>query len=222
MRLTIIIFDGFTALDTVGGYEVLSRLPGLEVEFAAAAPGVVAADTRRLGLLAYRGLTEIESTDILYVPGGPGVEPLLTDQTWLGELRRLDATSTWTVGICNGVGLLAAAGLLEGHQATTNWFYRERLARYPVEVVEARYHRSGKIVTGAGVSASLDAALYLVELLTTRDTARTIGLGLEYYPSPPYQDRHPRQAPPRAQALVAAFESQSTKELLAQQPVFKV
>ncbi|MGE0488231.1 MAG: DJ-1/PfpI family protein [Vulcanimicrobiota bacterium] len=221
MRLSIVLFDGFTTLDAVGGYEVLSRLPGLEVEFVAANPGVIAADTRQLGLLAYRQLDHLQATDILYVPGGPGVEVLLHDRPWLAQLSRLDATSTWTVGICNGVGLLAAAGLLEGQRVTTNWFYRGRLAQYGLEVVEARYCRSGKYLTGAGVSASLDAALYLVELLAGAETARTIGLGLEYYPAPPYQDRHPQDAPARAQALVAAFESQVGKELLAKQPVFQ-
>src|SRR5690606_24598570 len=76
MRVSFVLFDGFTALDAIGAYEVLSRIPGLEVEFAAIDRGIVAADTRRLGLLAYRTLNEIRSTDVLIVPGGPGVRAL--------------------------------------------------------------------------------------------------------------------------------------------------
>src|SRR5262245_62631298 len=157
MRLTIVIYDGFTTLDAIGGYEVLSRLPGMETEFAAARRGVVTADTRYLGLLAFRAFAEVTSTDILYVPGGPGGTTLEQDEGFLGYLRKLDATSTWTVGVCNGVALLAAAGLLTGQKASCNWFYQHRLADFGVEFVPDRYHRSGKYVTSAGVSASLDA-----------------------------------------------------------------
>src|SRR6185369_10246552 len=110
MRLSIVIFDGVTSLDAIGGYEVLSRIPGMEVEWVGPERGVVAADTRALGLLAFRSLAEVTSTDILYVPGGPGGAVLETDETFLAHLRRLDATSTWTVGICNGSATLAAAG----------------------------------------------------------------------------------------------------------------
>ena len=127
MRLSILIFDSLTVLDAIGGYEVLSRIPGVEVEFVAAHRGIVAADTRRLGLLAYRDFSEVQSTDILYVPGGPGARALESDPEFIDYLRLLDSTSTWTIGICNGVTLLAIAGLLKGRQATTNWLERKRL-----------------------------------------------------------------------------------------------
>src|SRR5438128_722410 len=114
MRLSIVIFDGVTTLDAIGGYEVLSRIPGMEVEFVGEEKGVVAVDTRRLGLLAFRDFNEVTSTDVLYVPGGPGALELENDARFLDRIRALDATTTWTMGICNGVGLLAAAGLLKG------------------------------------------------------------------------------------------------------------
>src|SRR3954470_17491479 len=97
MRMTIILFDGFTALDVVGGYEVLANVPGIEVEFVAVREGVLAADTRRLGMLAYRSLAALASTDILYVPGGPGVVAAQTDAVLLDGLRRLHASSRWTI-----------------------------------------------------------------------------------------------------------------------------
>ena len=100
MRLSILIFDGLTVLDAIGGYEVLSRIPGVEVEFVAAQRGIVAADTRRLGLLAYRDFSEVQSTDILYVPGGPGARALESDPEFIDYLRLLDSTSSWTIGIC--------------------------------------------------------------------------------------------------------------------------
>lgn len=220
MRLTMVIFDGVTSLDAIGGYEVLSRIPGMEVEWAAPKRGVVVADTRALGLVAFRALDEVAATDILYVPGGPGGAPLETDETFLGHLRRLDATSTWTVGICNGSATLAAAGLLRGRKATTNWFYQDRLPEWGAEFVPVRYHRDGKYVTGAGVSASLDAALFLTELIGGEMLAKTLQLGVEYYPAPPFPEKTPAEAPSEAQALVREFERTGGPMLLALPPAF--
>jgi transcriptional regulator GlxA family with amidase domain len=220
MRLSIVLFDGVTALDAIGGYEVLSRIPGIEVEFVARERGVVAADTRRLGLLAFRDFGEVQRTDVLYVPGGPGAYPLEADQGFLDTLRALDTTSTWTVGICNGVGLLAAAGLLDGREATTNWFYRDKLAARGVRLAAERFHRSGKYVTGAGVSASIDTALFLTSLIAGEAIAKTIQLGVEYYPAPPFPERTPAEAPPDAHELVRLFESSGREELMRSTPPF--
>ncbi len=221
MKLTMVIFDGVTSLDAIGGYEVLSRIPGMEVEWVAPERGVIVADTRALGLLAFRSLAEVASTDILYVPGGPGGAVLETDETFLGHLRRLDATSTWTIGICNGSATLAAAGLLKGRKATTNWFYQHRLAEYGAEFLPVRYHQDGKYVTGAGVSASIDTALFITELIGGEMLAKTLQLGVEYYPAPPFPERTPAEAPAEAQELVRAFESTAGPALLAMAPVFQ-
>lgn len=221
MRLSILIFDGFTTLDAIGGYEVLSRIPGMEVEFVAESRGVLAADTRRLGLLAFRDFAEVTSTDILYVPGGPGAVPLEKDERMLRYIRALDETSTWTVGICNGVGLLAAAGLLKGQKAATNWFYQGRLAAYGVEFVADRYHRSGKYVTGAGVSASIDTGLFLTNLIAGEMFAKAIQLGIEYFPAPPFAERSPLELPAEIQEIVRQFESTGGAEQMRLEPPFK-
>lgn len=220
MRLSIFLFDGVTALDAIGGYEVLARIPGMAVEFFARDRAVIAADTRRLGMVAWKGFDEVRSTDILYVPGGPGAFALESDSDCLAKLRELDATATWAVGICNGVGLLGAAGLLDGQTATTNWFYRERLAAYGAEFVPQRYHRSGKYVTGAGVSASIDTALFLASEIAGPETAKTLQLGIEYYPDPPFDEREPAEAPEFAQQLVAEFEASGWASQLAQTAPF--
>ncbi len=220
MRLSIVIFDGFTSLDAIGGYEVLSRIPGMEVEWVAEHRGVVAADTRRLGLMAFREFSEVESTDILYVPGGPGALIGEQDQRLLAFIRKLDATSTWTVGICNGVGLLAAAGLLEGRTAATNWFYQDRLRAHGVTFTPARYHRDGKYVTGAGVSASLDTALFLTNVLGGEMIAKAIQLGVEYYPAPPFPEKTPAEVAPDIQDIVRGFEEGGGKEIMALEPPF--
>jgi putative intracellular protease/amidase len=221
MKLSIVLFDGFTTLDVVGGFEVLSRIPGMQVEIVAPTPGTIAVDTRWLGIVAYRSLAEVERTDILYVPGGPGGVALEEDEEFLGHLRRIDATSRWTIGICNGVGLLAAAGLLEGRAATTNFFYRERLAARGVTVIPERYHRDGKYVTGAGVSASLDAGLFLAGLIGGETVMRAIGLGVEYFPAPPYPERTPEEIAEPIAAIVRAYEASGGAEDLKRSPAFE-
>jgi putative intracellular protease/amidase len=220
MKLSIVIFDGLTALDAIGGYEVLARLPGIEVEFVAAKRGIIVADTRCLGLLAYRALDEVERTDILYVPGGPGARVLEKDQSFLDALRRLDGTSSWTIGICNGVTLLAVAGLLQGRKATTNWLDRDRMASYGTQFADARYLRDGKYVSGAGVSASIDTALYFAQVLVGDDIARAIQFGIEYYPAPPFPEKAPSQAPEAAQQIVRQYAVHGAPALLATRPAF--
>lgn len=205
MKLTLVLFDGFTALDVIGGYESLARLPGVEVELAAARRGVVAADTRALGLTATRALADVTRTDLLYVPGGPGVAALEKDAAFLDKLRALDAATTWTVGVCNGVLLLGAAGLLRGVNATCNFFCREALAAYGAKVVPERYVRAGKYVTGAGVSASIDTGLFLCGLIGGDTVMRAIGLGIEYFPAPPYAEKRPEDMPAALKEAVAAY-----------------
>jgi len=221
MRLSILIFDGLTTLDAVGGYEVLARLPGVETEFVAAERGIVAADTRRLGLAAFRDFSEVKTTDILYVPGGPGAFPLENDEKFLDTIRRLDKSSTWTIGICNGVGLLAAAGLLRGRKATTNWFYQDRLRAYGAEFVPERYHQDGKYVTGAGVSASIDAGLFLASLIAGEQFAKTLQLGIEYYPAPPFPETQVQDVAPEIQERIRRFEAEGGARQMRLEPPFK-
>jgi putative intracellular protease/amidase len=208
VRLTVLLFDGFTALDVVGGYEVLANVPDVEVEFAATHAGAIAADTRRLGLIAHKSIQEVAGTDILYVPGGPGVSQALDNPELLAWIRRVHQGATWTVGICNGVALLAAAGILPGLTVTTNWGWRDRVAAYGVEVVADRFHRDGSVVTGAGVSASIDAGLFLAALLAGEKTAQLIQLGIEYFPHPPAFARSTlADVPVDERNLLLAYES---------------
>ncbi len=220
MRLSIILFDGFTALDVVGGYEVLANLPGMEVEFVAAARGLVATDTGWLGMQACQTFTALEATDILYVPGGPGVAPAIADSALLDCVRRVSPGCAWTVSVCNGAEILGAAGLLDGRRVTTNWFARERVAAYGAQVTNERYVRDGQLVTGAGVSSSIDMGLFLAGLLAGEEVAQTIQLGIEYYPDPPYGNGTPDQQPPQRQQIIAAVERGAANRLAARRIPF--
>ncbi|WP_157677960.1 DJ-1/PfpI family protein [Brevundimonas diminuta] len=215
MRMSILLFDGFTALDIVGGYESLSRIPGMQVEFVAKEEGIVKADTRMLGLLAFRRLSDAKGADILYVPGGPGGNIAQRDPEIIDFIRREHETSTWTVGVCNGVEMLATAGVLHGVEVTTNFFARDRVAALGARVLRKRYHRDGKIVTGAGVSASADAGLFLTRLIAGETIAENIQVGIEYYPDPPFGPKSVDEASDRAKAVITRFEEQSEAHMAA-------
>ncbi|MCX7587757.1 DJ-1/PfpI family protein [Phenylobacterium sp. 58.2.17] len=220
MRMSILLYDGFTALDIVGGYESLSRIPGMQVEFVAKEKGVIASDTRFLGLLAYKTLEDAAGTDILYVPGGPGGYVAQRDPEILDFIRAAHATSTWTVGVCNGVEVLAAAGVLDGVEVTTNFFARDQVAALGAKVMKTRYHRDGKVVTGAGVSASADAGLMLTEILVGQPLAEIIQLGIEYYPSPPFGAATVDETRPELQDAIRSFEERAEALLEATPRVF--
>lgn len=220
MRMSILIFDGFTALDAIGGYEVLQWLPGLEVEFVAKKTGIYAADGRRLGLLAYRSLEEAQGCDILYVPGGPGGFVAQCDPEILAFIRKAHDSSKWTIGICNGVEILARAGILDGVEVTTNYNCRQDVGKLGAVVLPRRYHRDGKIITGAGVSASIDTALFLADIIAGRETAEAIQFGIEYYPDPPFGPKVADEASDRAKNLVVHFDRNFESVLASRSPPF--
>jgi transcriptional regulator GlxA family with amidase domain len=203
MKTSILIFDGITALDAVGPYEVLGRPPGWEVEFVGKSRGEVRSDSGALGLSADRALDEVERSDILLVPGGKGNRQLLEDEEVLGWVRRLDQESTWTTSVCTGSLVLGAAGLLDGRRATGHWLYLEMLRSFGAEPVRERWVEDGKLLTAAGVSAGIDMALHLVGLEAGPEAAQAVQLAIEYDPHPPFDAGSPDKAPPEIVARVS-------------------
>jgi transcriptional regulator GlxA family with amidase domain len=206
MKIACLIFDKFTALDVIGPYEVLSRLPGTEFTFVAKEAGPKRSDTGVLGLSADRTLAELPDPDLLLVGGGEGNRPMLDDAEILDWLRTADAGSTWTTSVCTGALVLGAAGLLEGKRATTHWAYLDRLTGYGAEPVIERYVIDGKLATAAGVSAGLDMALDLVARIAGEDVAKAIQLGIEYDPAPPFDSGAPHKASPELVELIRQYE----------------
>ncbi len=186
MRIVIPIYDRFTALDAVGPYEVLSRLPGAEVTFVAATKGPVRTDTGTLAITADASLDEIDSADVLTIPGGPGTRQLMTDPQLIEWVQRIHPTTTWTTSVCTGSLLLGAAGILDGLKATTHWSADELLNSTGATYVEERVVIEGKVITAAGVSAGIDMALTLAAKIAGDVVAQAIQLGIEYDPQPPF------------------------------------
>jgi transcriptional regulator GlxA family with amidase domain len=205
MNIAILIYDRFTALDAVGPYEVLSRIPDCITTFVAQDAGPKRTDTGMLALSADACIADMPAPDILLVPGGPGQSALMEDGPLHEWLRQAHATSTWTTSVCTGSLILAAAGLLEGKRATTHWAAMEELGSLGVEAVSERVVFDGKIVTAAGVSAGIDMALALVARIAGEELAQAIQLGMEYDPQPPFQAGSPEQAPAAIVEAVRAF-----------------
>ena len=209
MKIAIALYDRFTALDAIGPYEVLSRLPGAKVTFLAAEAGPVRTDNGMLTIEAERSLDELTDPDILLVPGGPGEVAQRAGERMLEWVREADRTSTWTTSVCTGSLILAAAGLLDGRPATGHWLAMGELRRLGAEPTGQRVVFDGKIVTAAGVSAGIDMALALAERIAGADVAQAIQLGIEYDPQPPFDAGAPEKAP---EAIVEMLRSRSRFE----------
>jgi putative intracellular protease/amidase len=195
MQIAILLYDRFTALDAVGPYDVLGRLPGAQLRFVAAEPGRKRTEQGNLALVADAPLDEHPHPDIVVVPGGFGSRALLEDAAVLGWLREAHAHSRWTTSVCTGSLLLAAAGILDGVEATTHWLARDELAALGAVPVPDRVVKRGKVMTAAGVSSGIDMALHLAALEGGDMVAQAIQLGIEYDPQPPFDAGSPDKAP---------------------------
>jgi putative intracellular protease/amidase len=195
MQIAILLYDRFTALDAVGPYDVLGRLPGADLAFVAVEPGPVRTEQRTLALTADKALSEVPRPDLVMVPGGFGTRALFDDEAIIGWLREAHEHSKWTTSVCTGSLLLAAAGILDGVEAATHWLARDELAALGAIPVPDRVVQRGKIVTAAGVSSGIDMALHLAALEAGEMAAQAIQLGIEYDPQPPFDAGSPEKAP---------------------------
>jgi putative intracellular protease/amidase len=195
MQIAMPLYEGFTALDAIGPYEVLSRLPGAEVTFVGARRGPVRTDNGQAALLIDAEFDEAAEPAIVCVPGGLGTRAVLDDEQLVGWIRHAHRHSEWTTSVCTGSLLLAAAGVLDDVEATTHWLAMDLLENLGARPVEQRVVERGKIVTAAGVSSGIDMALTLVARIAGEDTAKAVQLGIEYDPQPPFDAGSPQSAP---------------------------
>lgn len=204
MRIAILLYEKMTALDAIGPYEVISRLPGARVQFAAERAGPVTTDTGFLRLHADYAISDITEADILLVPGGPGDEAVRKNEKTLAWVRDIHAGTTYTTSVCTGSLILGAAGLLKGLRATTHWARLDALREFGAEPTGERVVEQGKVMTAAGVSSGIDMALRLAQKIAGDDFAQGLQLGIEYDPKPPFDAGSPEKAPKHIVDLVRA------------------
>jgi cyclohexyl-isocyanide hydratase len=189
------VFPGGLALDLIGPHMVFSRIPGAQVILASTTGGEILAEG---GIMigGLHRLSEIDSCDIICVPGGAGVDDAILDEGFLTELRRLAATARFITSVCTGSLALGAAGLLHRKRAACHWFAREFLTAFDAMPNAGRVVRDGNVITSGGVTAGIDFALSLVAELIGPDVAQEIQLQIEYAPAPPFDAGTPESAPP--------------------------
>jgi putative intracellular protease/amidase len=201
-QTAILLYPGVTALDAVGPYEVLSRMPNAEVRFVAREAGPVVTEGGALLLGATHAIGEIPSPDLVLVPGGTTTPGQMVDDEVLDWLRRIHQTTQWTASVCTGALILGAAGILKGMPATTHWYKMGVLRIMGAKPEpEQRIVRSGKVVTAGGVSAGIDLALWLAGEIAGRELAQAIQLTIEYDPHPPFDAGHWSKASKETQKL---------------------
>jgi len=194
-QVAIYLYPGVTALDAVGPWEVLSRMPDTEVRFVGKEIGPVTTEGDALLLCATHTIAETPSPDLVLVPGGTTTPGQMVDDEVLDWLRKVHETTSWTTSVCTGSLILAAAGILKGLPATTHWIKMGVLKTMGSKPQpNDRIVRSGKVVTAAGVSAGIDLGLWLAGEIAGRERAEVIQLFIEYDPRPPFDSGHMSKA----------------------------
>ena len=210
MHIAIPLFPRFTALDAIGPYEVLQRVPGYDITFIGHELGEVRSENGFLGITVDAVFEDVPHPDIIVFPGGVGTRPLMHDERVLDWVRAAHVTSTFTTSVCTGSLVLGAAGLLEGLTATTYWSAMDVLARLGAQPTGQRVveHLDERIITAAGVSSGIDMALRLVELLVDETAAKACQLMIEYDPQPPFDAGAPEKVDDTVMTRVLEYASQ--------------
>jgi transcriptional regulator GlxA family with amidase domain len=204
MQIALALYPRFTALDIVGPFQTLVDAPGFDTTFVAATAGPVVDHTGRLTLEAPAAFAEVTAPDVIVVPGGM-VDPAGPGDPVVEWIRAVHPTTTWTTSVCTGSLFLAAAGVLDGLDATGHWAAMDRLAALGACPTGQRVVEQGRVITAAGVSAGIDMGLTLLARLAGDDMARAIQLAIEYDPQPPFDAGAPDKVEPELREFVAGL-----------------
>lgn len=202
VTVVIPLFDGVTQLDFTGPYQMLSLWPGARL--IPASVGGRPVTTAGLTFTALADLAELDTCDVLLVPGGRNATEPAQDPVFLAAVRRLAASARYITSVCTGSLILAAAGVVTGKRMACHWAWRDILPLFGVIPDEARFVRDGNVLSGGGVTAGIDFGLILLAELAGQDTAEAVQLYIEYDPAPPFPSGRPETAPAHVLAAVQA------------------
>lgn len=203
MQLAFVLYPDFTALDIIGPFQTLASVPGHDAAFVASRPGPVSDDTGRCSITATATFDEVTQPDIVVIGGS--IADTAPDPTIIDWLRQVHPTTTWTTSVCTGSIYLAAAGILDGADATTHWARSAQLEAHGARYVTDRVVERGRVITAAGVSAGIDMGLTLLDRLHGPELAQSVQLAIEYDPDPPFDAGSPAKAPADIVDLVTAM-----------------
>ena len=193
VSVAFLVYPEVTQLDFTGPAQVLSRLGKAKIDYVWKSREPVATDAG-FSILPTATFADLESADILCVPGGIACIDMMEDEEALGWVRKLGGSAQWVTSVCTGSLILGAAGLLEGYRAACHWAWRDHLSLFGAEPAAERVVFDRNRVTGGGVTAGIDFALALTAAIRGEDHARIVQLALEYDPAPPFGSGSPEQA----------------------------
>jgi cyclohexyl-isocyanide hydratase len=197
----LLLFPGVTQLDLTAPWEVFSGLPDTRTHLVWKTREPVAA-AKGMRIVPDTTFSECPQLDLICIPGGPGMNALLTDRETLDFIRAQAHAAKYITSVCTGSLVLGAAGLLHGKRAASHWMSRHMLACFGATPVNERVVVDGNVITGGGVTAGIDFALRVVAELKGERVAQSVQLGIEYAPAPPFNAGSPELAPPEVvQAL---------------------
>jgi cyclohexyl-isocyanide hydratase len=201
LQIGILLFPKVTQLDFTGPLQVFSSVPGANIHLIWKRIEPVPSDSVMM-LTPTTTFADCPQLDVICVPGGVGTDDMINDEEMLAFLRKQAKGAKYITSVCTGSLVLGAAGLLRGYRAATHWSAIDYLPAYGAIPARTRVCTDRNRVTGGGVTAGIDFALTLVELLVDRRTAETIQLRLEYNPAPPFNSGSPETAPPEVLAYI--------------------
>lgn len=210
-EIVFYLYEGMTALDAVGVYEVVRHLPNSTVKFASKNKGLVKMDSQILSLQAEYSISDINRADIVVIPGGATTYTQIQDKDVVNWVKKIHETTRWTTSVCTGSGLLFAAGILKGKEAVTHWASMDYIKAMGGIQSKQRVCQVGKIITSAGVSAGIDMALTLVGKEVGDDLAKAIQLAIEYDPKPPFDSGSIGKATPETVKLATKILADNSK-----------
>ncbi|MEH3035665.1 MAG: DJ-1/PfpI family protein [Sphingomonas adhaesiva] len=204
MKIAVFLFDGVTALDPIGVYDPLARLPDTQITFVSETGSPCRTGDGVLSLAPAAAIADIGETDILLIPGGSteGLRQCMASELVRSNVVRLDQGTKLTASVCTGSLILGACGLLRDRKATTNWRAKDYLARFGAKYTGERVTRDDKYWTSAGVTVGIDLGLALCAYIAGDDMAAAVELAMEYDPKPPFGTGNPHSAPLERQKIV--------------------
>ncbi len=193
MIIGIPVYDQVDLLDVTGPHEMFGWMtrPKADLRIIGEKGGADVVSRDGFTFKTTHGFDEIDTLDVLWVPGGDpaALKRLMSGpRTYLDFLIRVSTRARYVASVCEGALLLAKAGLLDGYEATTHWYFIPCLKQFPkVKVVEGhpRFVVDRNRVTGGGISSGLDEALKIIELLGGYGEAQGVQRNTQYYPDPP-------------------------------------
>ena len=187
-EIAMLLYPKFTALDLVAPHYFFACLFGAKVHLVTTETDLSPVPSD-LGLAIQPTITMADAPanlDVLFVPGGTeGTLSVMQRADTMDWIRDRGSRAKHVTSVCTGSMILGRAGLLKGRRATSHWAVRSVLSDFGAIPVDARVVHDGNVLTGAGVTAGMDFAITLVELLRGKPYAQALMLQAEYAPAPP-------------------------------------